>query len=933
MSSQALINHNTLCLTLLSLSTLAHAQTDTPVPLGKSYPPVEVVNTPLEYRQFEKVEITGSSIVRKEQTQALPVQVMTREDIRRTGLKSITEVVQAMPLMGNFVEASQIGMVAGGYSNAAIHGIPTGTLVLVDGLRLAPFGRATMVGTERASVDLSTLPLADIERIEVLTDGASSLYGTDAIAGVVNIILRKERKGFEITADYLRPGRGAGQGWVSSIGWGKGQLARDGYSLMVTAEVSKRQELLGTDRPYASAAQYEFEAGGQRYAATGPFNTVFTSPATLRERASITNTTGRFINQLYQNGSCTEKSLSFAGQAACFRNAYPSLGIYPSEENQRLHARGELALSHGHTAFTDLLVGQSTAIQSNNWWPAVRSAYGLPAESAAYPLAQQAGLDPANTRLLWMPDLPALRSASLQTNGRLTTGVRGEWQEWHYRSSAYFSQSRALSQSDNFGDLNYSSIGIPYDGVWNNNNVMLPLNASNPLVGQLETLRGGLKTDSIGTTRLYGLQANTSRTLAEIDGKDVMLGLGIDLRTETSQFRNQMPETQQIGPAQFDAKRQVQAVYGELQVPVTQTWDINLGARSDRYSDVGTTNNAKIFSRWEITPAWSMRGSMGTGFRAPSVTQTQVLGNAFVWGQSNLSLSCNAQQQTIVNNLSASTGVTGTCNSNAFPYVLGNGNPDLKPEKSTQLSWGAAFMPHRNLRLSADLWSVQIRDTIHYVSDELVLNNPERYAANYRLIPAGFSINGLTPGALALYLPQQNLGVTEKSGIDFEAQWRHPGEWGRWNFFAQATYLLHSRTKSTADAEFSSDLGRYDPLTGTVSPRLRMRMIGGFSRENWSTQLIMNHTSSYQDASIYATNLSDGKSNKVSHRVTSFTTWDIQASKAIGRQMDLRLGVRNVFNRPAPLSFAQTSFQVFGANTIYSNLWGRSLELGMTIRF
>ncbi len=917
-------------LSLLTLSPSLHAQTLS----SNTYPPVQVVDSPLEYRQFEKVEITGSSIVRKEQTQALPVQVITREDIRRTGLKTITEVVQALPIMGNFVETSQIGMVAGGYSSAGIHGMTTGTLVLVDGLRLAPFGRATMVGAERVSVDLSTLPLADIERIEVLTDGASSLYGTDAIAGVVNIILRKERKGFEITADYLRPGGGAGQGWVSSIGWGQGQLARDGYSLMVTAEVSKRQELLGKDRPYASAAQYEFETGGQRYTTrSNIFYSIFTSPAALRERAPNANSAGRFVNPLYQGGSCTDGSLSFEGQTACFRNAYPSLGIYPSEENQSLHARGELALGHGHTVFTGLLVGRTTAIQSNNWWPAARSAYGLPEDSTAYPLAQQAGLDPANTQLRWMPDLPALRSASLQTNGRLSAGVRGEWQEWHYRSSAYFAQSRALSQSDSFGDLNYNSLGIIDGGVWNNNNVMLPLNNSNPLVGQLETLRGGLKTDSMGTTRLFGLQAKASRTLAEIDGNEVMLGLGIDLRSETSQFRNYMPENLQIGPAQFDAKRQVQAVHGELQVPVTSTWEINLGARSDRYSDVGTTHNAKIFSRWEITPAWSMRGSMGTGFRAPSVTQTQLLTNAFIWGQSNLPLSCNGQQQTIVNNLSASSGINGSCSSNAYPYVLGNGNPDLKPEKSTQISWGAAFMPHRNLRLSADLWSVQIRNTIQNLSDELVLNNPERYAANYRLTPAGFTGFGAIAGALALYLPQQNLGVTEKSGIDFEAQWRHPGEWGRWNLSAQATYLLRSRAKSTVDAEFSSDLGQYESLTGTVSPRLRMRMIGGFSLKNWSTQLIMNHTSSYQDASVYATNLSNGTSDNVVHRVASFTTWDLQASHAFSRQMDLRLGLRNLFNRQAPLAFAQTSSQVFGANTIYSNLWGRILELGMTVRF
>jgi iron complex outermembrane receptor protein len=202
-----------------------------------------------------------------------------------------------------------------------------------------------------------------------------------------------------------------------------------------------------------------------------------------------------------------------------------------------------------------------------------------------------------------------------------------------------------------------------------------------------------------------------------------------------------------------------------------------------------------------------------------------------------------------------------------------------------------------------------------------------------RLTPESFASNGITPGALALYLPQQNLGVSEKRGIDLEAQWRQPGEWGRWNFSAQATYLLLSHAKATTDNDFSSDLGRYDPVTGTVSPQLRMRMTAGLTRSDWSAQLIMNHTSGYQDTLVYATNLSDGTSSEVAHRVASFTTWDLQAMHAINKQMVLRLGLRNLFNQQAPLSFVQSSSQIFGANTIYSNLWGRSLQLGITARF
>ena len=870
-----------------------------PSSISPDGPTIEITDTAPAFRQFNQVEITGSSIVRKEQTQALPVQVITREDIRRSGLHTVADVVQALPLMGQFVESAQLGMVGGGYSNAAIHGMPNGTLVLVNGLRMAPFGRQTVRGPERSSADLSTLPLVAIERTEVLSDVASSLYGTDAIAGTVNIILRKERKGLEISADMLRPHGGAGQGWVSSIGWGKGQLQRDGFSLLLTAEFSKRQELLGQERPEASRARQEFVEDGQRYAVDGPYHTIFTSPAGLRERPSANWPTGRFVNHLPLNASCANDAPPFPGSGACYRNAYPSLGIYPQEENQRLHARGEWALQGGQTVFADLLIGRSIAVQSNNWWTAARSAYGLPAVSEAFNQALQAGLDPANTRLLWMPDLPALRSASLQTNGRMTVGMRAEWEQWHYRSRAYLAQSRAVSQVDSFGSLAYNSLGIAYDGVWNNDNVLRPLGAGNPLTAQLEALRGDLKDASIGTTRLYGVQAQASRALAEIDGKDVLLGLGMDLRTETTGFHNLAPQDQQTEPASFSGRRQVKAVHAELQIPVTTRWEVSLGARSDHYSDVGSTHNAKLFSRWEVSPQWSMRGSIGTGFRAPTVAQTTLQDRDHVWGQS---------------------GST---------YVLGNGNPELQPEKSTQLGWGMAFVAHRNLRLAADLWSVRVRDTIRYLSDELVLADPVRYASHYRPIPPGYS----NSGEIGLYLPLQNLGMSEKSGLDLEAQWRQPSDWGRWNLSAQATYLLRSRSKATNDAAFTSDLGRYDPASAGVSPRLRARLMAGLTREQWTGQIILNHTSGYQDAPVTAILVSDGSTRSITRSVSSFTTWDAQLLYAVGRQMDLRLGVRNLLNQPAPLSFAQSSLQVFGANTVYSNLWGRTLQLGMTLRF
>jgi len=492
------------CLSGLGLPCAGLAQTS-----AEPAPAVEAASLAPPYRQFDKVEITGSSIVRKEQTQALPVMVFTREDIRRTGLRSVAEVLQALPSMGNFVEASQLGMVVGGYSNAAIHGLPTGTLVLVNGLRMAPFGRATMVGPERSSVDLQTLPLVDVERIEILSDGASSLYGTDAIAGVVNIILRHGRKDVEIRADLSRPDGGRGRGWSSSLSWGHGQLERDGHSFLLTLEASGRQELLASDRPYINRARYTFGQQGRRYSVDDYFFfSLFGSPATFEQR-NAAGVPERWFNTLYQNGQCAGAGVPMPGQRACWNNFGPSLGIYPDENNQRLHGRTEFAVGNGMTVFGELLLGRSQSSLAFDAPHSTTSAYGLLEGSAAYQLAQQAGLDPANTRLLWQPNLP-LRRVSEQTNGRLSFGLKGEHAGWDHSTQFYIARSHAQYLSSFLSS--YDKLGLNDGGVWNNANVLNPLNASNPLTSAVAALNQP-SPESAGTNTFYGLQLRGSRPL------------------------------------------------------------------------------------------------------------------------------------------------------------------------------------------------------------------------------------------------------------------------------------------------------------------------------------------------------------------------------------------------------------------------------------
>lgn len=880
-------------------------------------PSVQVIDRPLEYRQFEKVEITGSSIVRKEQTQALPVLSITREDIRRSGRQSVTDVIQSLPSMSNFVEAGQFNTAAGGYSTGAIHGLTNGTLILVNGRRLVPFGLQTIAGPERSAVSLNTIPLGDVERIEVLSDGASSLYGSDAIAGVINIILRSERQGFEISAQARSPYQDKGAGWISQMAWGSGQLRRDGYSVLLSAEMSHQNALLGQDRPYASQAVIPFSHDGKNYKATGisDYLTLSTSPGSYYQASPSV----KYANAFYQNGECVNGTVFYtpsSGPSHCRRNGYLSLGIYPEQEARRFRANTQIALEGGHTWFVDGLYGQTQESRPTTLWPAVTLAVSKTASQADYQQALAAGLTPSQSTLYWRPDLPSLEVARSEKNWQLSTGFSGELSGWDYRAVAY----RAQAQASRSGE---SVVATSYTGLteFTRANLTTALNDANPLTAQLRGLRGAFSDLESGKTELTALEVRGSRSIYEMDGKDVMLGLGLDWRNEETVYQKLADID---APASFRGKRRVMAAYTELMVPVTTDWDINLSMRHDRYNDVGSTTNGKISSRWAINSQWALRGALGTGFRAPTPGQTQLLGSNFRWATSNYTNPCTAELVALAASLKNQQGQAGRCSKTAFDFY-GNGNPDLQPEKSQQGSLGIAFMPHANLHVSMDYWRVKIHDAIASVSDAAVLQDPNAYKANYVL-------NG--SNNLAMYLPLENVGQIQKSGIDLEAQWRIPTDWGRVGLLARATYMLNSKSRQTNTSVYSSDLGRFNVDTGVVIPRFKTRMTASLTRAEWTGSLSLNHVAGYTDADIKATNLDSLKLETVTGRqVPSFTTWDMTAQYAVNRQMDFRIAVINVLNQEAPLSFAQTSMQIFGANTMNSNLWGRIIQVGMTVRY
>lgn len=888
---------------------------------GTTYPPVQVTDSPLEFRQFERVEITGSSIIRKEQTLALPVQVITRDDIQRSGANSMEEVLHKLPIMSMVVNSAAMTTTIGGYTTASLRGLPAGTLLLLNGKRLASYGRQSVFGADRPSVDINTVPLSAIEKIEILSDGASSLYGSDAIAGVINIITRTEQKGVEIMVEKSGSTQGGGQGHQVSLHAGKGSLQKDGYSLRMTAELFHRDALQGGQRPQYAQGRYVVARDGQQYAIDGGRLTSYTTPGVFFDPGdAATGAPRKVFSLLHQDGQCPTGYVPMLGQPSCQYNAYPDLTIYPQQDSRKLLLSGQKWLGDGATAYAEVLHSQLIDSEMAALaWPREMYSLGSSPDSVGHPEAIQAGLDPARTLFLWSPSpVSGMKRAVEQNNWRVATGLKGVWGDWDYSAQLYKAQAQVTRKVEVVDFVGQAWASGP---VLSDPNMLKPLTPENPLTATLNGLRNEWATWDKGTTQTTVGHVRASRPLMEIEGKDVMLGTGLEWRREGAEFEHVSSLQSQPN---FKAKRDIQAAYLELELPVTPQWDVTASTRWDRYSDLGTTHNSKLASRYDFSNGWSARASWGTGFRAPSLAQMQDVSELYVVGRTTYNNECRPSMLTVADKLSTQNGRPVSC-TNSPLTIYGTGNPDLKPELSEQKSLGFAYRPTRNFSVTADWWSIDMRDVIATMSNTAVYADPIKHEQFYLM---------QSNGTLAMRLPNFNIGQREKSGVDFDVRWRAPTDIGQWNLFAQGTYNIKSKDQAEPGQAFVSDLARYSRGTGTITPRLRMRWIAGLTTASWSFHGVLNYTSGYADQERSGVNLVTSQSTPLTgFTVPSFTTLDLHAAYQINSAVRVKATIGNVLERQAPQAFTQTAVQVFGANTREHALWGRTFNVALTARF
>ncbi len=896
---------------------------------------------PAAAQTVERVEITGSAIKRIDAETALPVQVLTREEIERTGAANVEQLLQtvsAMASSGANMSSTASGATTGGISSVSLRGLTSlRTLVLVNGRRLAPYGIGFT--NDSVSVDVNSIPVAAIERVEVLKDGASALYGSDAIAGVVNFILRKDYRGAEIGLSAGTSTQGGGGVRRASGAWGAGDLATDGWQLMALASYQKEDALFGRDRPFASVG-YNVDALND----TSSGNTF---------PANIAAADGSFgaVNPTRASGCVAPYSFvdPLLSPNACRFDPAQMVTLLPATERTSLFAAGRVRLGADLEGYAELSYNRNSArtvvqpvpISDQFTLPANNPLYNLdpyrvpggiststiiltPA-SAYYPTAFVTGLTGGAT-----PDLLVRYRAAVNGNRDITDiaespravlGVKGSAAGWDFDTTLLHSGSKVREQvNDGWPILSrlmplLNSGRVNFFGP-NTADVDAEIRATN-FTGDSYKVQ----------TSLTSLSAKGAHDLVDLPGGMASFAVGAEVRQEKYRF-TPSPELEQGDIAGYggnfafvDRSRTVGALYGEVTLPLAKGLEADLAVRYDRYQGVGNSTTPKASLRWQPIEQLVLRGAVGRGFRAPSLADlfAPTTTGVTVQGLSDPER-CPTTNDPIRD-----------CQTQ-FPTANG-GNDQLKPEKSTNVNLGLVFEPMKGLSLAVDAFRIKLTNTIaNGIPAAVILSDLAKYGVYVARGAPDPAFPGL-PGAInAIDQHNLNTGESRIAGVDVDLRWRMPAsDAGAFTLAFTGTYFSKFDAQNP-DGSFTGTVDQVNPNTGGVIPRVKT-----YQSVNWAlgpvdATLAVNWQKHYWDFNGSLEDPTDPAYKP--RRVGDYTTVDAQVGWRALKDLKLVLGVKNLLDRDPPYTNAggQLSFQS-GYDQQYADPRGRFVYLNLNWAF
>jgi iron complex outermembrane receptor protein len=894
-------------------------------------------------QELQRVEITGTSVRRIDAESALPVLVLRREDIQRSGATSTVDLLKKVSaVQGSTGESASVGGSTFGFSGVSIHNVgETRTLVLLNGHRLSLFGGQTLTGFA-AGFDLNAIPISAIERVEVLTDGASALYGADAIAGVVNFITKRDISEGDVTIGFSNPKDGAKEKHISATK-GFGSLAEDGYNVMLSFGHDERTQLLSTSRDFAKSGKVLFSQNGKNYR----FQQFSASPIP----ANATDDAGNLISPYQKvNGVCPPKTFRVIDGTDdyCGFDFVGELEIYP--ERKRDSFVGSFTKKLGdHELFADLLLSRTSQVSRI---APVPGSISIPAGTALHDkYLLPIGITEDSLAFYRLYDLGKRTNSDEANFYDIALGSKGLFMGWDYNATYTRSQSRVTGDIAGYPGalavkrLRKSGLLDPFVG---------PGQQSAAAQTAIDGTNYKGNWDG-GVSQLDTLQVRGSRELATLPAGGLMLGTGVNFNKEKFESKPSLfaqgkladpvlgtlcdpadPTKkcdQRFGDSSvtipYSADRKSYGAFAELIIPATKQLEFGAAVRYDHFSDFGSATTAKGSFRWTPTPTLLVRGSIGSGFHAPTVPQVNAATQPY--GVTSDKYACSADMLTVA----AAQGAECRPGKQQYDQKAG-GNHELQPEKSLQGTLGIRLEPASWLSLGADIWHVAIRDSFGQLPEQTVFANPLQYSKSWS---SNLDV-GTGKNYLAFLADNQNLGKSYATGIDFDISGRAKTSIGNLNSQLTLTYMLREDQQLLKDGPYYTAIGQNSPDLGVVTFRWQGRWATSLISGNWTNSLGVNFKAGYHDAT-QTVDVLDGTgavtgSEDISLKIKPYYTFDWQTQWNFRKDMSLTAGLLNVFDKAPPFSLATSGTnkgQQFGYDDRYYDPRGRTLYMNFAYKF
>ncbi|SDA36913.1 TonB-dependent receptor [Sphingomonas sp. NFR15] len=777
-----------------------------------------------------------------------PVERLTRDDLDRRGFASVAQALQALP--GNFggmaneqsalAFADTSGSNGGFATGVNLRGLGAGaTLVLVNGQRLGGSG------TKGAFADVTSIPTGALDRVEVLMDGASAIYGSDAVGGVVNILLKRHFKGAETRVRF---------GSVTSGGKRDVQIDQtlgtqwSSGGVMLSYEYDQSGRLASVDRAFARSSDSRSLGGtDHRYIYSLPGNVIGINPVTGAFGAAYAIPSG-------QDGTALTPGAFLAG-ATNLQNSRIDTDLIPRQARHSVYATFDQDVGAGlhvtadaryaHRAFDARLAGSAAIIEVTAANPYFVSPTGASSDLIAYSLAPELG--PTDTHGY---------AEALATSFGLDADLGSDWK---LRGYAAFAQEREFNESRNLvntaalaeatgsiADDPATPFSTAEDGFFN------PYGTGQANSTTILGFVGEGYSRSRTRSRVLTGHVDADGSLFSVPGGTVRLAIGGDVRRETFRRSGEslLSSAMPVATANVAASRLIEAGFVEAQVPIVgasnatpmvRRLDVSLALRVEHYDDFGTTTNPKVGVAWVPLAGVTLRSSFGTSFRAPNLRELR-----------------DPEQYSVTTLVRSGASV---------PVIqLSGGNPGLRPEKAQSWTAGVDIDPAAipRLHLNATWFGTVFKQRVatpasanfaNALSDSTLapfveLVSPNSNAADLARVtallndPAFTGGNSFPPTSIAAIVDTRyvNTGKVDVSGIDLTARYMLPIGANEITLSGNGSYLLHYREQVTPTA---MSVDRINRVGQPVD--LRGRLSVGWSQGALNAQFGLNYVAPYHD--------------------------------------------------------------------------------------